>query len=66
MDVEFEIFDIRGRLVKSWSLENQTRGEHKLFWDGTNSDGVLVSTGVYLGVIKTREYQSTIKMVLLR
>jgi hypothetical protein len=66
MDVEFEIIDLRGRLVKSWSLENQTRGEHKLFWDGTNSDGVLVSTGVYLGVIKTREYQSTIKMVLLR
>ena len=66
MDVEFEIFDVRGRLVKSWSLENQTRGEHKLFWDGTNNGGELVSTGVYLGVIKAQDYQSTIKMVLLR
>ncbi|MBT3252936.1 MAG: T9SS type A sorting domain-containing protein [Candidatus Marinimicrobia bacterium] len=66
MDVEFEIFDIRGRLVKGWSLENQSRGEHKLFWDATNASGELVSTGVYLGIIKTEGYQSTIKMVLLR
>ncbi|NQT64425.1 MAG: T9SS type A sorting domain-containing protein [Candidatus Marinimicrobia bacterium] len=66
MDVEFEIFDLRGRMVKNWSFANQTVGEHNLFWDGTNSDGELVSTGVYLGVIRTEEYQSTIKMVLLR
>ncbi|NQV41322.1 MAG: T9SS type A sorting domain-containing protein [Candidatus Marinimicrobia bacterium] len=65
-DVEFEIFDVRGRLVKSWSLENQTGGEHTLLWDGTNTDGELVSTGVYLGVIMAEDYQSTIKMVLLR
>jgi hypothetical protein len=66
MDVEFEIYDIRGRLIKSWSLENQTRGEHQLFWDGTNTNGKLVSTGVYIGHIKAQGYQSTIKMVLLR
>jgi flagellar hook assembly protein FlgD len=53
-------------LVKGWSLENQSRGEHKLFWDATNASGELVSTGVYLGIIKTEGYQSTIKMVLLR
>ncbi|MBL7024859.1 MAG: T9SS type A sorting domain-containing protein [Candidatus Marinimicrobia bacterium] len=66
IDVEFEIFDIRGRMVKNWFFANQTRGEHKLFWDGTKTGGELVSTGVYLGVIKTGSYQSTIKMVLLR
>ncbi|MBT4715010.1 MAG: T9SS type A sorting domain-containing protein [Candidatus Marinimicrobia bacterium] len=66
MDVEFEIFDIRGRLVKGWSLENQTRGDHKLFWDGTSTNGELVSTGVYIGQIKTENYQSTIKMVLVK
>ncbi len=66
MDVEFEIFDIRGRIVKSWSFANQTRGEHNLVWDGTNAGGELVATGVYLGVIKTQDHQSTIKMVLLR
>ena len=66
MHVEFQIFDVTGRLVKSWSLENQTRGEHKLFWDGTATNGNLVSTGVYIGYIKAQGYQSTIKMVLLR
>jgi hypothetical protein len=66
MDVDFEIFDIRGRTVKSWFIANQTLGEHNLFWDGTTAEGELVSTGVYLGVIRTEKYQSTIKMVLLR
>ncbi|MBC8374647.1 MAG: T9SS type A sorting domain-containing protein [FCB group bacterium] len=65
-DVEFEIYDIRGRQIKSWSLTNQTVGKHKLFWDGTSDNGKLVATGVYLGHMKAGDHQATIKMVLLR
>ena len=37
-----------GRMIKSFTTNTQSSGTHQVVWDGTNSNGVKVSTGIYI------------------
>ena len=37
-----------GRMIKSFTTNTQSSGKHQVVWDGTNSNGVKVSTGIYI------------------
>jgi flagellar hook assembly protein FlgD len=51
-NLEVKIYDLSGKLVRS--LCNRKAGTSEtLFWDGTNSQGTKVITGIYL--LKTNE-----------
>jgi len=45
--VDLKISDINGKLVKKLINENREKGYHKVLWQGKNSKGKLVSSGVY-------------------
>jgi hypothetical protein len=62
MDVTLQIFDILGRVVRSYEI---CEGTAEVIWDGVDSDGEPVASGVYFYRIEDRP--STVrKMVLLR
>lgn len=46
--VDIDIYDIRGRLVRTLLRETLSAGEHSLVWDGRNGVGETLSSGVYL------------------
>lgn len=65
-NVEITIYDLKGRVVQSWEIKDQSAGWYNLQWNGLDSRGVPVSTGVYFGRLTAGTFQQTIKMVLLR
>jgi hypothetical protein len=60
------VYDIRGRLVRT--LENGTKGPgyYTAYWDGTDNRGRQVSSGVYFYRFSSKDYTATRKMVLLK
>jgi flagellar hook assembly protein FlgD len=53
-DVMIEILDIHGRLVRQWSWEDVSPGDHPLIWDGRAGSGAESATGVYL--VRARQH----------
>ncbi len=47
-NVKVVIYDIMGRIVKTLASESKTSGSYQVTWDGTNSNGVRVTSGIYL------------------
>ncbi len=47
-NVKISIYDITGKLMKTFETNGQTAGIHNVNWDGTNEQGVKVSSGIYI------------------
>jgi FG-GAP repeat/FlgD Ig-like domain len=59
------IFDEAGRLVTALINEEVSAGEHSVRWNGTDSRGRSVSSGVYFYRLEYADLQQTRKMVLV-
>jgi YVTN family beta-propeller protein len=59
-----EIIDVGGRIIKSIPSENNGVFPIPVIWDGRNSDGKVVSTGVYFA--RLAGTAKAIRLVLLR
>lgn len=46
--VTLQVFDVRGRLVRTLVDESRGAGEHRVVWDGTDDGGRAAASGVYL------------------
>ncbi|NLT52468.1 MAG: T9SS type A sorting domain-containing protein [Ignavibacteria bacterium] len=65
--IELKIFDILGREVTSLVNEQKQAGTYTVEWNGTNSAGVQVGSGVYFYQLRTGSgFLETKKMMLLR
>ena len=64
--VELKIFDLNGRHVRTLVSEVLTEGEHSRIWDGRDTQGRLVASGVYLHRLSGRNFQETRRIVLLK
>ena len=65
--VTLEIFDILGRKIKSlFTNENQDAGLHNVKWNGTNNLGIKVASGIYIYQIRTSNFISSKKMILMK
>lgn len=65
--VELKIYNVRGELVKT--LLNQSEyaaGTSSVVWDGRNSAGQSVSSGVYFYSLKSGSYEKMEKMTLVK
>ena len=47
-NVKLEVYDVMGRMIKSFTTNSQASGDHKIVWDGKNSNEVRVATGIYI------------------
>ncbi|MBD3386985.1 T9SS type A sorting domain-containing protein [candidate division KSB1 bacterium] len=56
-EVLINIYDIRGRLVKTLVHGQWTTGEHHIPWNGINQHGQLVATGIYFYRIEMQSLQ---------
>jgi hypothetical protein len=65
-DFDITIYDVLGREVRSYSFEHIPAGVHKIAWDGRNSQGAQVASGVYLYRVRSGEITLTKRMLLLK
>ena len=64
--MRLEIYDATGRLVKALQNGVQPSGNYSVDWNGTNSAGSQVSSGVYFYRLTAGKETISKKMVLLR
>ena len=60
------VYDRRGRLVKTLAEGFKAPGVYQAFWDGTSNNGQKVSSGVYFYRFASDRYNATRKMVMLK
>lgn len=65
-NVRIEIFNIRGQMVARPVDSPMEAGYHSLIWDGTNSAGETVPSGIYFYRLKTNNFTETRKMTILK
>jgi len=65
-NVKIEIYNVAGQLVKTVLDEYVSAGIKAVTWDGTNSNGIKVNSGVYLYKLTAGNHVETEKMVLLK
>ena len=66
VSVRLDIFDIRGRLVRTLVDETKDAGTYHILWDGTDARGSHLASGVYLYRMRSGQFVQTRKMVLLK
>ncbi|MEZ4746645.1 MAG: SBBP repeat-containing protein [Calditrichia bacterium] len=64
--VQLTIFNLSGRKIKSLVNENLQSGSYLRQWDGTNTTGERVASGVYLYRLQSENAVQTRKMMLLK
>ena len=65
-DVRLTIYNVLGKRVKSFKMQNTPAGYHSIRWDATNDFGSPVSAGVYLYQFQAKDFVKTRKMILLK
>ena len=64
--VSLEIYNLKGQKIKTLINEILSAGSHSVVWNGTDKNEKPVSSGVYLYKMKTGNYVSTKKMILMK
>ena len=69
-DVALEIYNIKGQLVRALVSTSQEAGLHSVVWDGKDSNGTDVSSGIYFSNFGANtgnsDYTSVKKIILLK
>ena len=60
------VYDIRGALIKTLVDSFISPGAHSVVWDGTDSGGKRVSSGMYMYQLQTGAFTTSNKMILMR
>jgi hypothetical protein len=66
VNIELLIYDLRGRMIRSLINEDKSPGNYSVHWDGRNSEGREVGSGVYLYRIEAGSFASVKKMIIAR
>ena len=65
-DVNINIHNIQGQLVKNLFIGNVNSGQHTVSWNGTDSFSQSLPSGIYIYSIKSSQQILTGKMMLLK
>jgi hypothetical protein len=65
-NVCLNVYNARGQLVRAVVNERQAPGRYAAYWDGTNSAGQGVSSGVYFYRMEAGDYSAVRKMLVVR
>ena len=64
--VTLTIYNILGQKVITLINKEMEAGDHSIYWNGRNSAGEGVASGIYLYQLQTEDFSKTKKMLLLR
>jgi Subtilase family/FlgD Ig-like domain len=65
-NVRLEVFDTRGRLVRSLLDEQRSAGFHEVIWNGRDDQGRGAGSGIYFVRMQGTSYRSVGKVTLLK
>ena len=72
-NVELTIYDMNGKEVRKFVINTQSKGYGNVVWDGTNNNGIQVSSGVYVYKFKAislegngKVFEKSAKLMLLK
>lgn len=70
-DVRIDIYTSEGKLVRALTLGPKTVGVYQdhtraAYWDGRNTQGELVASGVYFYTFKAGDFTATRKMLIMK
>ena len=63
---ELRIYDAPGRMVRTLVDELMTAGQHAAVWDGRDTSGQSVASGVYFYRLQAGDVSATRRMLLLK
>jgi hypothetical protein len=64
--VELDLYNVAGRRVRSLGTLVETAAVQRVLWDGRDSNGKQVASGIYFGKLKNRNESVTTRVVMLR
>ncbi len=64
--VSIDVFNILGQKTKTLVNGNKAPGNYKIIWKGRNDDNKKVGSGIYFYRMRSGNYTSTKKMILLK
>lgn len=64
--IRVAVYDTQGRLVRTLLNETRAAGDHVILWDGTDSRGGKVSSGVYFFRLDAAEGSETVRVTVLK
>lgn len=65
-EIQLSIFNILGQKVRTLVNGKQGSGRHSIQWNGRNDVGTLVSSGVYVYVLRSEDVTFSRKLMLLK
>ena len=70
-NVTIQIYNVSGHSVRTLNLGHQSIGSYMTastaaYWDGKNSIGESVSSGIYFYTLKTKDFSATRRMIILK
>jgi flagellar hook assembly protein FlgD len=63
--VKVVVYNLAGERVRTFLRENQTAGVHTIRWDGRDTSGARVPSGVYYCVVQAGKKKLAKKMIVL-
>jgi hypothetical protein len=65
-NVEVDVYDVAGRLVRRLHSGALPSGEQRLSWDGRNDAGIAVGSGAYFAKVRAGSQSASTKLLLIR
>ena len=65
-NINIDIYGVDGSLVKGFNIGKVSSGQHSFIWDGTNSNGKSLSTGIYIISLNTKNSIVNKKVLYLK
>jgi hypothetical protein len=65
-NAELKIYNLAGRLVRTFDLSGLSAGEHDVVWNGQDDGGYGVASAVYLVQLTAVDQKDTLRIVLLK
>lgn len=64
--VKIEIYNIKGQKIKTLVNTTQNNGKYRVVWNGKDDLEKDMASGVYFCKMKTKDYTSTVKMMMIK
>jgi flagellar hook assembly protein FlgD len=64
--VTLSIFNLTGQLIQTFVEDHRAPGSYQLYWNGRDSDGRSLGSGLYFVTMRAGDFVSARKLVLVR